>query len=88
MQNDNTEELIMIKYLKWLILVKISVSNFGLSQRNDQTGIPALQIDGKVVDDDCSKAESFNYQFYQGRWQPNCQMVTQILILLWYLLKE
>jgi len=37
------------------------------SQQNDQVGIPALQIDGKVVDDDYSKAESFNYQFYQGR---------------------
>ena len=33
------------------------------SQRNDQTSIPALQVDGRAIDDDLSKAESFNDYF-------------------------
>jgi len=33
------------------------------SQRNEQTGIPALQVDGRVYDDDLSKAESLNNYF-------------------------
>ena len=34
------------------------------SQRNDQTSIPALQVDGRAIDDDLSKAESFNDYFW------------------------
>ena len=33
------------------------------SHRNDQTGIPGLQIDEKVIDYDSSKAEMFNSYF-------------------------
>ena len=78
-------------FLTWSILIKAHVVSSSAwsyikSQRNDQTSIPVLQIDGMLVDDHYSKAKLFHNYFSSVFTKKMTAKLREVLMLLIYLL--